>query len=612
MSLKKEKGPTATLSTVQSESNNTSIILSSSLESNPAGQNSAELYPSPYSVDNGSLYIEVQSRNGSFLRKLCNFAPYLAGEQIIDDGSQETRFLEVNALHENGTYLRQVKINAKEFASMNWICDCWGAQCNVAPLRSAKEHIRYALQCTTNGKTNVTYTHLGWRKIENKWHYLMPGNGFDVQLQGKLRNYHLSQGDCNAAVNESLNCIMHYPIPQPVSFPLFAYTYLSPLNSFLKLSGYEPKFILALVGKTGSKKSSVAALFLSHFGSFTNTSLPMSFRDTAYSIVQNSFSTKDALTVVDDFHPSTKQEEMQMTSIAQILVRAYGDRAGRNKLRSDSSMMCSRPPQGNCLITCEQMPDISESGHARCLRLDLSDKEVKLDSLTTLQNHARNGLFQVSMQCYIDWIGNQLEQDEMRFVESLRKLFESYREHFTQVLRVKAQNYHDRTPENVAWLSVGIELFQRFVVSKRILQPKESTMLTGIATPIFEDLAARQCLLQVEDNPVDKFLSKFQSLIVSGRLHVQPLINIQPVINPGFVGYVDDSYYYLITDIVHSAVKKLCEDQGEHFSMSAQTLLKRLDEDGYLQVGNTKRTRQLKVNGQPKWLMWLRKERLLL
>lgn len=612
MKSPKEKGPTANLSTVQSECNNNIIIPPLPLESNPADCKSAELYPSPYSVENGCLYMEVQSRNGTFLRKLCNFVPYLTGEQIIDDGSQETRFFDVHALHENGANLRQVRINSKEFSSMNWICDCWGAQCNVAPLRSAKEHIRYALQCTADGKTSVIYTHLGWRKIENKWHYLMPGNRFDVQLQGKLRNYHLSHGDCNAAVNESLNCIMHYPAPQDVSFPLFAYTYLSPLNSFLKLSGYEPKFILALVGKTGSKKSSIAALYLSHFGSFTNTTLPMSFRDTANSIVENSFSLKDVLTVIDDFHPSSKQEEMQMTSIAQILVRAYGDRAGRSKLRSDSSMICSRPPQGNCLITCEQMPDISESGHARCLRLELSTEEVKLDTLTALQNHARNGLFQVSMQCYVDWLANQLEQDEPRLIEMLRKLFESYREHFTQVLRAKAIKYHDRLPENAAWLSIGIELFQRFAISQGILQLKNSTMLNEIATPIFEKLVARQCLFQIEDNPIEKFVAKFQSLIDSGRLYVQQLTNIQPMVITGFVGYEDDSYYYLITDIAHSSVKKLCDEQGEHFSISVSMLLKRLGEDGFIRTDGSKHTKLIKINGRPKRLMWLCKERLLL
>ena len=72
--------------------------------------------------------------------------------------------------------------------------------------------------------------------------------------------------------------------PQCVMLPLLAVTFLCPLNHFLKSAGCEPKFVTALIGKTGSRKSTLAALFLSFFGKFSASDLPMSFHDTANSI----------------------------------------------------------------------------------------------------------------------------------------------------------------------------------------------------------------------------------------------------------------------------------------------------------------------------------------
>ena len=67
--------------------------------------------------------------------------------------------------------------------------------------------------------------------------------------------------------------------PPEILYALTAFTFLSPLNSFLKRVGCEPKFVLFLVGKTGSRKSTLAALFLSFFGRFTGAELPLSFQD---------------------------------------------------------------------------------------------------------------------------------------------------------------------------------------------------------------------------------------------------------------------------------------------------------------------------------------------
>ena len=160
---------------------------------------------------------------------------------------------------------------------------------------------------------------------------------------------------------------------------------------------------------------------LSFFGKFTASELPLSFRDTANSILHNAFALKDVLTCIDDLHPSSRMEEQKMNGTAQTIMRAYGDRTGKGRLRSDSTLMESRPPQGNAIITAEFAPDIGESGTARYFALELKEKDVDLKNLTSYQNEAAKGTFQRCMYAYTQWIS-----ESFLFSEEAVRNFQKY------------------------------------------------------------------------------------------------------------------------------------------------------------------------------------------
>src|SRR5262249_10847483 len=60
---------------------------------------------------------------------------------------------------------------------------------------------------------------------------------------------------------------------------------------------------LWIEGQTGSLKSTLAARFLSHFGSFERISLPGAWSSTANQLERRAFLLKDVLFVVDDYAP---------------------------------------------------------------------------------------------------------------------------------------------------------------------------------------------------------------------------------------------------------------------------------------------------------------------
>ena len=249
---------------------------------------------------------------------------------------------------------------------------------------------------------------------------------------------------------------------------MLAFTFLTPLNEFLHQANYEPKFVLCLLGKTGTRKSTMAALFLSFYGRFNGSDLPLSFRDTANSIMYNAFSLKDVLTCIDDFHPSVRKEVNRLTETAQLVMRGYGDRIGRGKLKSDSTPMESRPPQGNAIITAERAPDIGESGTARYFSLELRDGMIDLKNLSSFQREAEKGTLRSCMLAYTEWIKSRYLKGKdavQSFVENLKNLFESYRDEFSS----SGILCHGRVPEMFAWLMIGMEYFLSFLLDYEII-----------------------------------------------------------------------------------------------------------------------------------------------
>ncbi len=364
-------------------------------------------YPEQFRNSNGNLFITVETPKGTYEKKLCNFTPRIAKQLIYDDGVSTTNRLVIDGVHSNGKTLPEITIQADELAGMKWLLKSWDANCNLEIGQNTKEQVRYAIQTTADdAKREYVYSVTGWKKIDGQWQFLLPKlNSHKVELNDKLKNYGIEYLDYETSDISVASAMLELEIAEPkFVYPLLSDVFISPLNEFLRNAQCEPKSVTILIGKTGSKKSSLAALMMNFFGVFTATTLPLSFKDTQFSIVDNTYYVKDVLTVVDDFHPTTKTEAAKMTATAQAIVRAYGDRVGRGRLKSDATPNQTRHPQGNAIITAEFMPDIGESGNARTFIIEMLENTINLDVLTIFQEEAQRGALQKTMLAYIDWI----------------------------------------------------------------------------------------------------------------------------------------------------------------------------------------------------------------
>ena len=566
-------------------------------------------YAQQYKIVDHCLLETRNSKQGPYDRKLCNFTPWIVTEITRDDGVETTTRIRLRGIHQSGRSLPEIEIPASELAGFNWLAQHWGMDCILEVGQSVKDSVRYAIQTTAeHAERRTVYAVTGWRRIDGEYHFLMPGDDdCSVALPGKMNGYFMEYSYDMTDIQVAAS-LLHQLVPEEILFPLLAFTFLSPLNHFLKHAGCEPKFVLFLVGKTGSRKSTLAALFLSFFGRFTGAELPLSFRDTANSILYHTFALKDMLTCIDDLHPSSRIEEQKMNATAQAVMRAYGDRTGKGRLRADASPMESRPPQGNAIITAEFAPDIGESGTARYFALELKAGDVNLEILSHFQSAAAAGVLSRCMCGFLEWLKSRFFADsdlEQEFLRVLRLWFVERRDAFSK----SGVRCHGRVPETVAWLQLGMDFFLLFLKETGCLTDDECAEIQSRFKIMLYRLAAKQSESIEEDRPTHKFIRKLYALIESGLACVLSKNHLSDFIPGNCIGYEDEDYFYLHNEIVHKAVRKLCEEQGETFTVSSKSLLKALAEEGFIETASGQNTRSVRIGGKSKRVVCLIKSR---
>ena len=297
-----------------------------------------------------------------------------------------------------------------------------------------------------------------------------------------------------------------------------------------------------------------------------------------------------------------------MNGTAQAIMRAYGDRTGKGRLRSDSTLMESRPPQGNAIITAEFAPDIGESGTARYFALELKEKDVDLKNLTSYQREATKGTLQRCMYAYTQWIKETFlcsEEAKQEWVRFLNSYFLSCREEF----RKSGIRCHGRVPEAVTHLQMGMDFFLLFLKEKEVMDEESNAEIQQRFKKILYRLAARQAESIDQDKPTHKFIRKLYALLESNQAYVDDKNNPGELGFGTCLGYQDDTFLYLHSELCHKVVRKFFEEQGENFSCTHKSLLKAMAEEGLILPGASQNTRPLRVGNKQKRLLHVYKEK---
>ena len=553
-----------------------------------------------YACQRGRVLAERVLQGGEAVyTPLSNFAPLIKEEITRDDGVECRKEMRVEAIGEDGRPFPPAIVPAAKLTGMAWVLTDLGTRANIHAGQNKKDQLRNAMQSASlpGLMQSTVYSHTGWRKIGGKWLYLYHGGaigaaGLSVELEGNLAAYSLPPVE---AVNAKASSRAFLDMGAlRITAPLLCTMYLAPLFHFMKEAGCAPAFIPFVAGATGTRKTTITTLALSHFGNFNPKQPPASFADTVNSIRRKAFVLKDMPLLVDDYHPNTdRRSRAAMCGAAQQLARAWGDHAERGRMQSDLTVKQTEPPRGMGIMSGEDVPDTGESGVARLYVIDVKAGDVYVDdALTLLQEQAARGVLAQAMRGYIE----QLAIRANELPQALHGLFTAHRRDVMN----RMPSTHGRIQEAVACLMVGMDFMAEYL---GCVDMKEA-----IVQALIENATEQQSYIGSE-KPVDLFMNSLRELLSTKRAHIQNIGD--PFIDAEIVGCCQGDRVYLYASTAYKMVFQHCIAQGGGFPISKGQLWKRMNEQGLLETRGKELTLVKSIGGMNQRVLPLPKAAIL-
>lgn len=550
---------------------------------------------------NGLYWIKSHDES----RQLTNFTARTIGSVVRDDGVLVAREVEVEGALGHRTARTSVPV--AQFAGLNWTIDLLGPGATVMAGMGFKDHARAAIQLLSGDvPERRVYGHSGWRVIDGLRVYLHAGgaigpggavSGIEVELPERLGLLRLPEVPpaerlCEA-VKASVNMLV--VAPHNVVMPLFAAIWRAPLE--------EATLAVHLEGRTGTRKSTLAALAQAHYGvQFDALHLPAAWVGTANALETMAFIAKDALLVIDDYVARGTPIDVQraQAKMDQVL-RGMANQGGRSRLSADTRLRGQRWGRGLVLSTGEDLVQ-GESLQGRVLHVHVTQDDVDLQRLTEAQQHARDGLYAESMAGYLRHLAISVN------FERAQKTLAEY------VVRYRADPQlaaaHPQIVKGCADLAGALHVFGLFAEAVGALTEKQAVRLDEIAADALRDVALSQPGTWGREDLARRFLRTLGSALGTTRAHVANTRGAPPLgveaaspedtadlsaygwrvirgdLQPqgDCIGWLDDncSDLYLDMSTALDVVQKLTARSTSPFVATETTLRRRLKEAGLL------------------------------
>jgi hypothetical protein len=546
-----------------------------------------------YSFHGGHLYRYKYTKEGLIPVRLANFDARIIEENILDNGLETSHFYKVEGRNQIRS-LGIIEIPASSFSGMNWVHNL-GHNAILEPGLNTKDYVRHNIQSKSQPNIVRKYTHTGWREDEGDWIYLsctgaLGKENINVSLPHELNRYAIPTYPENEINSIKASLDLLGIGKRSITIPLLVVIFLSSLTSLLNPM---PNFSPYLYGGTGTFKTTLAILFLSHFGPFESVENLSNFEDTGNALGRRAFTLKDKLMVVDDFHPSTQRYlSQQKEAIAQRLIREFSNRTERGRLNPDSTEKPRYIPRGMLLITGEDIISV-QSSLARIFIIEVAKGDIDIERLSELQS--RSNLLPHAMSSHLHWIRN----------EGIRNMQMKFREKFPQ-LRAQASDglLHHKLPEQVAFLQFAMSNVLNWALDKKVISDSKAKELVDESWEVFTSAAkAMQNRIGNED-PVSKFIDILSSLIFQKKVNISHKNNggefiggkVEGPCEP--IGWYDNDFYYLLPTPLWKAINSYAFASREDFPVSKNTLYMMLGKRNIIDTRDRKHTIPFKHKGE--------------
>lgn len=556
----------------------------------------------PYFSENGKMYM----RTTKGVMQLSNFDIRLKEQRKIYDGGDSLPKTDlVLEVMSPKLDMKYVTIPSDKFEDSNYLISI-DARLMVTA-EKMRQHVSKAIRFLGN-MFNVIRTHIytGWTEINGKRMFLsnsgaIAEDGLNYNFKtdsehGGPNGYELQLASDDFKINYStliFNLIRVADLK--VTLPLLAAVFRAPLADMLPVD-----YSIGLIGKTGTKKTTLASLFLCFYGrNFSVTKTPENFNSTANAIQRHTFLHKDVLTLLDDYVVGETSEY-----VAEKIFRSLANRSARNRLTKDSfGLHTSFIPRGLLMFTAEDM-NLGQSIRARIIQIDVDQKLTNDLLLTELQKRAKAGEFTVIMGEYIRWLAGNYDviADEISALK------------FENQASQKYKGKHARTASNLSDLTLGMRYFLKFASEELNFDQAMIDHIELQAEDTFKELVKIQDEQNSDADPIETFLNCLKGSFATNIAFVETKINSttkkygkllgyaeafitgETIFQPKGqkVGLIKNDQMILIIEDAYSAAKQYARIRNIKFNITQYSLGRHLKDEGIIATesnrANIKRT----------------------
>lgn len=437
---------------------------------------------------------------------------------VVDDGEAKDNELElVVALRDGREFTARIPAKASsevgEVAAA--IKGIVGPKLTISA--NGRSHLIPAIEWLTASKRLEEKNEIartGWLEIDDKLIYVTPGGtvgelpaDYQVVLPQGLERYAIKDGG-DDSFKEGLEGLIHGLLPafeNTLTVPMVAYALLPPMARFVPEG---TKFVMHLVGETGSLKTTTARILMSLYGDFANKPPMASWRSTINSIEKLGFWLPDCLGMVDDYKPRI----VKLWDFVDLIQR-YADGNDRMRMARDTSIRRREAMRWWMLSTGEDVPQGESSALARMISLRFKRRpsgepyNADLSKARRLAEH-----FPTVMARWIAWLR---EDNFLPEKGGFRAAFTLYTQKIAEVLQRDAPSTPNinRISDNVAMLWCAWNAFRLFV-------KQSAPELVGELIEfhkIVPQVALAQAKHVMEDKPTFVFLNALREGLDGGR-----------------------------------------------------------------------------------------------
>lgn len=486
----------------------------------------------------------------------------------IDKDERVEIFYDVEILTNNGEVYHG-RVSGSQLESLTWIREISGGAAYFSTAKNARTQVLEILHALIDNKhydERIEFVENGWKKIEYKWYYAT-----DFGLIGENQNVYFGDYSRSFIYDKSIvgmkntfeTALKMTNIceDKSITLPLLLFTHLGILCTPYELAEVPIKGVMALIGTTNSRKTSLALCMTRIFNRNNLKTADISFESTLGGLEKESSKYSDSVFLIDDIHPTTSKKNYQkMMDALEFILRRYGDRIPKIRMtdfmtnKTDGTYDIS----GVCLLTGEDIGGV-QSSMTRTLILEIDKFSVKNDILSFYQNNPY--ILTSYLYDFIAYISKNFEQI-INFIK-----------HRVTELRATRTYEIPRYAEYFAQLMTCAEIIAHYAVDRGFWNDEEAANWNMWCETVLHEVICKN-LIHVERE--DFAVMILQALQVEIDESCVMLLQNLTTERIGYNQIVEDEkYYYIQSEYLIELTKKFWTKQGKDipFTSSKQLTL---------------------------------------